>query len=207
MRETELFPPLKEYFNKLGYKVYTEVPCYGRCIDIVAVCDKEIISIEMKLCLNYKVFDQARSNKCMCNKSYIAIPTKPRNKHIKEWCQKLGIGILRVKDGEIHRIVEGKINFDIFKKMDFTGWKEGEIAGIANQKGVSEAFCVLDRIMRYVKEHPKADWQEIHDNIVHHYASKASLRGTMQNWKGFYLDSYKQELKDNNRGGTDENDK
>lgn len=62
LREKELFPPLKKYFNDRGYKVFVEVPCQYRCIDFVAVNDDEQIAVEMKISLNKQVVNQAYNN-------------------------------------------------------------------------------------------------------------------------------------------------
>lgn len=95
MREYEMFPMVKEYFETLGYKVNAEV----KSCDVTAIKDKELIIVEMKTSLNLTVVYQALERKKITPNVYIAVP-KPKksfNKSInkmKNLLSKLQIGLL-----------------------------------------------------------------------------------------------------------------
>src|SRR6476469_9424103 len=129
LKERELFLPLKTYFKQMGYRVYTEVPSFHRCIDVVAVKDVEFIAVEMKMGLTKAVVRQARYNDIAVHKSYVAIPTQPKQGNVAV-CEKIGIGILRVSNNVVTEILPSKI-FKPFRDppFDFTNWEEGVESG------------------------------------------------------------------------------
>ena len=205
-KESDLFFPLKKYFNELGYKVFAEVPSAYRCVDFVAVKDGEHIAVEMKTGFTKGVVYQADTNALSFHKSCVAYPVKKAkifNKNTNErdgekydHCSCCGIGILQILPrGTIFEALEAKTHKP-YKEYDFSTFEENDNdeAGLPFQKGVSSAFVVLDRIKSYVKENPKAGWQEIYENIQHHYSSKASLSGSMSQWKGFNLEAFKKSI-------------
>ena len=208
-KESDLFPPLKKYFNDLGYQVFAEVPCHYRSVDFVAVKKGEHIAVEMKTGFTKGVVRQASTNILSFHKSCIAYPVKKAkifNKNTNERdarkydiCFSNGIGILQVlPHGTIFEALEAKIHKPFLKEYDFSTFEsnDNDVAGIPFQKGVSTAFVVLDRIKSYLRKHPKADWKEIYENIQHHYSSKASLAGSMTHWKGFNIKEFKNTLKE-----------
>lgn len=210
-KESDLFPPLKKYFNELGYKVFTEVPYYSRSVDFVATKGDDHIAVEMKLHFNKEVIYQAGQNIMTFGKSYVAYPVKKgtiyennevywklresvRDKY--ENCRMRGIGILQIlPHGTIFTTLEAKYQKP-YRVFDFSTFEESvdDEAGLPCQKGVSSAFVVLDRIEKYVTEHPEANWKEIYENVQNHYSSKASLSGSMSGWKGFNLEAFKRTL-------------
>ncbi len=206
-KESDLFPPLKKYFNELGYKVFAEVPCIYRNVDFVAVRKGEHNAVEMKTGFTKGVVYQAYTNISSFHKSCIAYPVKKakifnkdtnkRDGEKYDTCFSNGIGILQIlPHGTIFEALEAKAHKP-YKEYDFSTFEtnDNDEAGLPCQKGISAAFVVLDRIKNYVKKHPKADWQEIYENVQHHYSSKASLSGSMSRWKGFNLEAFKKSIK------------
>lgn len=202
--EKDLFAPLKKYFNEAGYKVFTEVPNHYRCIDFVAVKGDEQIAVEMKMHFNIQVIRQAGQNVRCFQKSYIAVPTnnpdkfveKYRNHKLMQYVLQYKLGMLLLfKHGNVVEFLEG-ITQPPHQIYDFSTFEENEFdeAGLPFQKGKSTAFIALDRIKKYVTEHPHADWKEIYDNVQTHYASHQSLRSSMTQWKGFSLEGFKHHL-------------
>lgn len=198
MKEKELFPPLKKYFNELGFKVFTEVPNHYRSIDFVAVRDKEQIAVEMKISFTKDVVRQASMNTFHFLKSYVAIPKRKinENNHKYDWCISKGIGILQVYPlGTIFEFLKARKN-EVNKLYDFSTFEErdGDEAGIPFNRGVSVAYVVLDRVKKYVTEHPTANWEEIYQNVQNHYSHKQSMAQSMTQWKGFSLVRFKESL-------------
>ena len=211
--EVDLFKPVKTFFKEQGYAVYAEVPNHYRCVDVVAVKPKDHCAVEMKMSFSNEVVRQAGGNAYSFHKSYIAIPTKPRGwKNYWEGgdpeigrgeyqkiarCVADGVGILYVApDGEIDVLLVAQQK-NPYREFDFAGFEENKSdrAGLPFQKGVSPVFLVLDRVKRYVTKNPNSNWQEVYENIQHHYSSKVSLSGSMSQWKGFSLDEFKKTLK------------
>lgn len=212
-KESELFPPIKKYFKDLGYKVYAEVPSYFRNVDCVAVKENEHIAVEMKLRFNDDVFHQASSNRYSFHKSYVAFPVKKailcgtengdiywnfkeKLRRRIDWCRNYGIGILEVVG--THQIVfesmEGKYNLPK-KVYDFSTFSESDNdeAGIKNSPN-SSAKVVIERIKKYVREHPKTNWNELHIKIQHHYAHKNSFKNSITIMHGFDLEAFRETL-------------
>lgn len=98
MRETELYSPLKGYFESRGYSVCGEV---NDC-DLAAQKDGEIVIVELKTSLTVKLLSQANERQTRAETVYLAVP-KPRRKTTRgqkrELCsllERLGLGLLYV---------------------------------------------------------------------------------------------------------------
>lgn len=201
LHEEKLFQPLKDYFNALGYKVYCEVPFFGRSIDFVAIKGEEQIAVEMKVGLNQDVIRQSYSNIHWWTRSYAAIGTKPMQRGL-DTCEKNGIGVLRVTAEGVLVLLEGKVNENPIQtawkqRPDFSKWEEGNESGRPQMKGEGATYAVIDNIKDYLKDHPNADWKEIAANVQHHYSSASSMSSSLSSWRGFSLMEAKKELKNN----------
>jgi hypothetical protein len=75
MKETDLYIPVKNLFEEMGYQVNSEV----NNIDIVAVKDNIICLIELKTSLNIKLLIQGIKRQRITNNVYVAIP-RPTSK-------------------------------------------------------------------------------------------------------------------------------
>lgn len=216
-RESDLYPIVKKYFKDQGYTVFAEVACMGRGVDMVAVKGDEHIAIELKLSFNSDVVWQARQATLHFDKSYIAFPVKEaRFFHQPDyyWAQResiqqrylnmegLGIGMLQVlPSGMVYEELEAKQQKP-YRKLDLQHYVEADddLGGLPYQKGVSEGYHELESIKKYVRDHPKANWREIFENVSTHYASHTSLAGSMSQWRGFYLSEFKKSLKEKTNG-------
>ncbi len=79
MRESELFPPLKSYFQTLGYAVYGEVPApHGGYIDLLAIQNDVSVAVELKAFFSRQSVRQAGRNKRFVWESYVAVPAGAR---------------------------------------------------------------------------------------------------------------------------------
>ncbi len=188
MKEKDLFPPLKKWFNSRGYKVYSEVPNMGNSIDVVADNGHAQIACEMKTALTKKVVNQANYGKIRTGIAYVVIPTIPRTKNI-HYCRDRGIGILQILDNKCFILLEPKKEkpFPEDFRFDFTGWSEGTESGNPCLKGEGITYAILEEIQKYLKLHSKATWKEIYNNVTNHYSSHNSMANSMRKWRNFTL--------------------
>jgi len=95
MKETELYPYLKSYFEEQGFMVQAEV----NSIDIVAQKDDLIIIVEMKTQLNLKLIYQGCQRQQLSDTVYLAVPKVNNKKTLKERIhilRRLNLGLLEV---------------------------------------------------------------------------------------------------------------
>lgn len=214
--ESDLYAPIKKYFKEEGYTVFAEVACMGRGVDMVAVKGDEHIAIELKMSFNSDVCWQARQAILHFDKSFVAFPVKEaRFFHQPDyfWKQRetvqqmynnleaIGIGMLQVlPSGMVYTELEAKQQ-EPYRKLDLQHYIESDddLGGLPYQKGVSEGYHELESIKKYVREHPKANWREIFDNVSTHYSSHNSLSGSMSQWRGFCLSEFKKSLLNDTR--------
>jgi hypothetical protein len=103
MKETDLFPPLKEWLENAGYEVFSEVQSYhtGGRADIVATQSPAVTIVEMKVTLSLDLIGQAVRWKPFANYIYVAVPYS-RHRYSSDYpCQLLkreGIGLLQVRE-------------------------------------------------------------------------------------------------------------
>jgi hypothetical protein len=79
--EEDLYKPIYDYLNGLGYIVRSEV---SHC-DIAAVKDEELLVVEMKKSLNLEVILQATLRQKLADMVYIAVPKPGRDLFSKRW--------------------------------------------------------------------------------------------------------------------------
>ncbi len=75
MKETQLYKPVKELFEKMGYTVNSEVSD----MDVTAVRGDELVVIELKTSMNLTLILQAVNRQKVANQVYVAIP-RPKNR-------------------------------------------------------------------------------------------------------------------------------
>lgn len=95
LKENDLFPPLKEFFESQGYQVYAEVPCYGRTADIIAVKNSIHVVVEMKTALTLKLVEQVFNWRGMANLVFAAVPNRTEiTLFARQLLESFGIGLL-----------------------------------------------------------------------------------------------------------------
>ena len=98
MKESDLYPPLKQFLQTQGYEVKGEV---GDC-DVLAVRNLETpLIVELKLTLNLEVILQAVDRLAMTPKVYVGIPRQAkmferRRKHILKMLRMIGLGLILI---------------------------------------------------------------------------------------------------------------
>lgn len=107
MRETDMYGAIKEYFERSGYLVRSEV----RSIDVVAVKGELLVGIEMKRGLTMDLLVQGTLRQRTCDLVYLAVP-KPKRivkdmgmKNLLYLLKRLELGLLYV-DMEKNAVIE-----------------------------------------------------------------------------------------------------
>lgn len=95
--ESDMYEPIKNFFQKLGYSVKGEV----KNCDIVITKDDELIIIELKKSFNISLLYQAINRQKITKNVYAAIPRPKRanDKHFKynrQIAEKLELGLITV---------------------------------------------------------------------------------------------------------------
>ena len=95
MREVDLYPPLKHFLTQQGYEVKGEV---HHC-DVIAVRDKRVVAVELKMSINLTVLLQAVDRLNITDTVYIGVPKgidrlkKQRSRMIR-LLRMLGLGLM-----------------------------------------------------------------------------------------------------------------
>jgi hypothetical protein len=96
-KETELYPPVKRFFEELGYTVHAEVlGC-----DVTMAKDGNLVAVELKTGFNVTLLYQAMERQKATAQVYAAVP-RPRRHGGRDYrgmvhiCEKLGIGLITV---------------------------------------------------------------------------------------------------------------
>jgi hypothetical protein len=95
MAETDLYPPIKAFLERLGYDVKAEV----KDCDVVAIRqDEPPLIVELKTGLTLQVFLQAIDRLSITDLVYIAIPRPKRavTSEALKLCRRLGMGLIIV---------------------------------------------------------------------------------------------------------------
>lgn len=178
MTEVELAKNFVFYLQD-SYDLYYEV----RDVDIIGKSGNILIAVEVKTSLNFKVIEQAYTNRTMVNYSYIAVPWS-KSMHFKlKICAMLGVGVLsfRSHNGKFWEIRE-EVKPNFLRKSN-TKWfvphpdlkrsKPGSPSGT----GVITAFNItVENIEKYVTRHPGCTIKELFEAINHHYSGLSSMR-------------------------------
>lgn len=117
--ESDMYEPLEKYLNQKKYMVYGEV----KSIDIIGLKKKDLVIIEMKKNLNFKVLTQAFSRKKYTHNVYIAVlqPKKitEQNKKVEIILERLGIGLLYVNILESISQVSERLKPSMTEESDY----------------------------------------------------------------------------------------
>ncbi|MBP9854684.1 MAG: hypothetical protein KBD53_07445 [Candidatus Omnitrophica bacterium] len=87
MRETDMYYPLKEFLEKAGYTVHSEV----NDIDVLAKKGEEIIAVEMKTAFNLKFVYQLIERRKIADKVYAYVPLGKGGRWPKGYKQMCGL--------------------------------------------------------------------------------------------------------------------
>lgn len=102
-RETDLFPPVRDYLTRLGYEVRAEV---HHC-DVTARRGEDLVLIELKRGFSTDLLIQAAARQRVTDSVYVALPYPPcggwskRWRGIKHLLRRLELGLLFVQGGDV----------------------------------------------------------------------------------------------------------
>lgn len=97
-QESDLYAPLKRFFEQQGYEIRGEV----KDCDLVARQEARLVVVEMKLTFNLTLVLQGLRRQQVTNHVYVAIETPGRKRRTPWWrevqqlCRRLGLGLLTV---------------------------------------------------------------------------------------------------------------
>jgi hypothetical protein len=102
-RETDLYPFLKQHFQRQGYQVYAEVPApHGGYVDLLAVRGERSLAVELKLRFSRLALRQASRNRRVVWQSYVALGLAPRlDRRQRSLFTRRGVGLLQVSRQEV----------------------------------------------------------------------------------------------------------
>jgi hypothetical protein len=190
MTEIELAQKFIEYLS--CYDLYFEVD-YGRCIDIVGISNNKSIAVEVKKSFNFKVLEQAISNKPLFNYSFIAVPSFKDSYFQELLCKDYGVGLLIYnerayrEDNIIVQTVIPKLNRSAniekllgrlhdYNKKSLAGSKSGDSTKIT-------AFGVtVSKLKEYVQRHEGCLFKDVMKNISHHYRTDELAKSNLYQW-------------------------
>jgi hypothetical protein len=106
-RESDLYGPVKQHLEALGYTVRGEV---GKC-DVVGLSGEAIVAVELKLAFGLPVLYQALRRLPSVDLVYVAVAVPDGRRARGNWdaqlpdavrlCRMLGVGLLSVRNGAV----------------------------------------------------------------------------------------------------------
>lgn len=154
MKESDLYPPLKQFLESQGYVVKGEV----QDCDVLAVRGKEqALIVELKLTFNLNVILQAVERLSLTDKVYIGVPRQCRNlgrrrKHLIKLLRMLGVGLIVIDVEQVRVPVDVVLDPGAYRPRKSKPRQErllGEfiqrvgdpnLGGAAKRKGVMTAY-------------------------------------------------------------------
>jgi hypothetical protein len=189
MLEYELSGPVTAWLTEQGFTVYTEQPpaVGGGPVDVVGLRGREIVAVELKLCLTHHLIIQAWNHQLWANRSWVCVASAPQPRGM-DVCKKHGVGVLRVVEEEVivvYEAAKGEKNWPhgIYVERALERLKQatpGGTGGRPNERGVGPAQDCQRRVDEYLKGHPGATWKQIYAEVENHYVSVQSMYGALK---------------------------
>ncbi|WBW94726.1 DUF2161 family putative PD-(D/E)XK-type phosphodiesterase [Oceanirhabdus sp. W0125-5] len=175
LKESDMYIPLKNFLEKQGFSVKGEVK---EC-DIVGERDGQVVIVEMKKSLNFKLLLQGSLRQKISDNVYLAIEKPKKSHYTKEWNDKkyllkrLELGLIFVKKDKVEVIIEPKeynlktVRNRNKKKRESLIKEFNNRGGDFNWGGVSKSKIVTAyreetiRIAHYVNENGEISIKEL----------------------------------------------
>lgn len=202
IKESDMYVPLKEYFENIGGEVFSEVVVRGRRADMVIKLDGKIIIVEMKVTPGLKLLEQAFKWKGYANETYIAIPFNKNgiNPYISHCLKRDNIGLLEVDLQKWRYIPDPKVykekKPEAYNSRLRVNWdnilleehKHTLAAGSSGGGYVTDYKITMKKVRDFLEK--VGDWvttDEIIKNVETHYASpKGSLRTALMEYESHW---------------------
>ncbi len=119
MRETDLYGPVHDYLERLGYQVQGEV---NGC-DLTAIMGDELVVVELKTSFNLKLLSQAVKRQRAADSVYVAIPNPKGGARTAGWrdmcmlLRRLELGLITVAPNRKDKQVEIHFHPNTFDRL------------------------------------------------------------------------------------------
>lgn len=117
--ETDLYKPVHDYLEALGYNVQGEV----KSCDLAAIMGEELVVVELKTSFNLKLLSQAVKRQCVADSVYVAIPRPKGGARTAGWrdmcmlLRRLEIGLITVAPDKEEGQVEVHFHPNTFDRL------------------------------------------------------------------------------------------
>lgn len=200
--ESDLFLPVKTFFEEKGYDVYSEVvlPGGGRA-DVVAYMEPVATVIELKKQLSMELIEQALDRRRSFPYVYVCVPErkKPLYRFVEKILRDAGIGVLEYTSGGYIRMKKAarfkrSLGFQARKwneilRPEHKTWLEG---GASGGGYVTDYRLTMERVKSYLRI-KGSEWTTIDDILNHcetHYAApKPSLSQALRKFEDAWCES------------------
>ncbi len=119
IHETDLYKPVREYLEGLGYKVQGEV----MGCDLAAILGEELVVVELKTSFNLKLLSQAVKRQRAADSVYVAIPRPRGGARTAGWrdmcmlLRRLELGLITVATDKVEDQVEVHFHPNTFDRI------------------------------------------------------------------------------------------
>jgi hypothetical protein len=119
IREADIYDPVREYLESLGYQVQAEV----KGCDLVAIKGDELVIVELKTSFNLKLLIQAVKRQRAADSVYVAVPFPKGGKRTAAWrdmcmlLRRLELGLITVRKEKREDRVEVHFHPDAFDRL------------------------------------------------------------------------------------------
>lgn len=96
MKESDLYPPVRDWLRARGYTIYVE----RFDADIVAVKDGRLLAVELKLCFTQQLYSQLQARATWADEVMAAVGSAPRAFKAMRY---MGYGLLLVSNGKVRQ--------------------------------------------------------------------------------------------------------
>lgn len=206
-KESDLYLPLKEYFESDGFEVYAEVPCSGATADIVARKNNIYIVVEMKTSLTLKLVEQVFNWKTRAHFIYAAVPQRTEiTLFARKLLENAGIGLLVLdidnKFGEpycsrIYKMGRAKLNrapLTVNWDQHIIPEHSQNIAGVQHAEIIVSRYkLMIKHVKRLIERHKDGiSIDEIADSIDTYYINPIQgLYNALKKYEYNWCESFK----------------
>ena len=188
MKESDLYPPVKQWLEEQGFEVYPEVTNDWGRVDVVGVLrcpgasyDKSV-AVELKTSLSVDLVDQCIRASRYANQTYAAVPTSTRERKNLPLLERHRVGLLSVDPDGVLVDLYCKPRIPTYRNLATRCFKEYQTQDI--QGGhfgggyLTPKKILLGRVKAYlIKVGKPVSVRQIMDNIEMvgtHYSSRDS---------------------------------
>jgi hypothetical protein len=118
MHEADIYDPVREYLESLGYQVQAEV----KGCDLTAIKGDELVIVELKTSFNLKLLIQAAKRQRAADSVYVAVPFPKGGTRTAGWrdmcmlLRRLELGLITVRKGKPEDRVVVHFHPDVFDR-------------------------------------------------------------------------------------------